>query len=150
MKPIIIIFLLLAMSSTLFSQEIAQSKSLTKEDYLRKSRHQKTAAWFLVGGGFLMVSTAATIAVADASTAIWRMIPDRDEDAYPHKGMANTFAIVGCLAIIASIPCFSEASKNKRKAKGLSVYFKPGKTYQLQNYCLVQRFVPGVSLKIDL
>ena len=49
MKKIIILPLLLVFTNLSYSQQIIQKQSLTKADYLQKSKKQKTVAWILLG-----------------------------------------------------------------------------------------------------
>ncbi len=51
MKKVIFCFMLLVMSATCFSQIATSQQLLTKEDYLLKSKNQKTTGWILTGGG---------------------------------------------------------------------------------------------------
>jgi hypothetical protein len=53
-KKIAILLLLLAVSVTTFCQQNNARPDLTKKDYQKKSRSQKTAAWILLGTGTAM------------------------------------------------------------------------------------------------
>ena len=61
MKKIIILPLLLVFTNLFFSQQIVQKQSLTKADYLQKSKKQKTVAWILLGGGIGLIAVTAAI-----------------------------------------------------------------------------------------
>lgn len=144
MKKFIIISLLLIMSSALFSQETNPSATLTKQDYLKKSRHQKTAAWLLIGGGFVLSSAGVIGALVEESKAIWGTEPE---------STSNTPGVLffsGGVMMLSSIPLFIASSKNKKKAKFATVSFKNEKTLQVMSHSYVYRFVPSVSLKIEL
>ena len=65
MKKIIVFALLLIVSVTSFSQQTNSLPALTKQDYLQKSRHQNTAAWFLVVGGASLLTTGLVINKGD-------------------------------------------------------------------------------------
>src|SRR4030095_9061607 len=51
MRKIIVFSLFVVSFLSCFSQQTNPSNALTKEEYLQKSKHQKTAAWVLLGGG---------------------------------------------------------------------------------------------------
>jgi hypothetical protein len=50
MKKIMLCTMLLFLTASLFSQQ-TNPQSLSRQDYLEKSKKQKTAAWILLGGG---------------------------------------------------------------------------------------------------
>jgi hypothetical protein len=145
MKSIIIIIVFLLIAGKAFNQ--VQPATLTKEDYLLKSRHQKTAAWILVAGGITSTTIAVTIALAEASTFAWRiwLSPDGPNT---HQGLINALSITGTIALIGSIPLFIAASRNKHKAVSLS--FKNESSPQLYKRNFVYRAVPSLSLNISL
>ena len=145
MKSIIILIMFLLITGKVFNQR--QHAMLTKEDYLLKSRHQKTAAWILAGGGVTMTTIATLIALAEASTiATWGWV--NPSGIHTHQGLINTFGITGSLAIIGSIPLFIIASRNKHKAVSLS--FKNKSSPQFYKSNLVYRAVPSLTLSITL
>jgi hypothetical protein len=51
MKHILLSFSLVAFSATSFAQQIEPAPYNLNTDYLKKSQHQKTAAWILTGAG---------------------------------------------------------------------------------------------------
>jgi len=147
MKQVTIFLLLLILSVTTFSQQTDLPPSLTKQDYFKKSKSQKTVAWILLGAGTGMMITGSII----WSNAVKE---NSDDDIFaplyaPYttsKGTGLTAA--GVLVAAGSIPLFIIAAKNKRKAATVSLknQFVP----QLNNLSLVNRTVPSVNLKINL
>jgi hypothetical protein len=135
MKKIILFAMLLIMSASSFSQQINPSPTLTKQDYLKKSKNQKTTAWVLLGGG------AAFILIGD-------LIGNSKESSFSDAGTGVVIAGVGALSMLGSIPLFIASGKNKRKAMSMS--FKNELIPQLQNGSFVNRAVPALSLKISL
>ena len=157
MKQVITAIVLLAMSSALFSQQNVSSRSFTKEDYLRKSKGQRTAGIILVSTGATACLIGTTVAVADAvqntskdiSRGIGNALDPGSEPAVKHQHSGGgVIFLSGAVASIVGIAFLSEASKNKKRA--LSVSFKPEQTFRLQNYNLVSRSVPALSLTINL
>ena len=106
MKKAILACAMFVTAITSFAQTTPDVK--TKEDYLRKSRHQKTTAWIMLGGGLVLVG------VGFAATA--GSVSDTDTD---NTG-ANIIAYTGVASALGSIPLFIAAGRNKRKAASLS------------------------------
>jgi len=157
MKQVVTAIVLLAMSSTLFSQQNASARSFTKEDYLRKSKGQRTAGIILVSTGATACFIGTIAAVSDAvqntskeiSRGVGNALDPGSEPAVKHQHSGGGIIFLGgAVASVVGIALLSEAGKNKKRA--LSVSFKPEKAFQLQNYNLVSRSVPALSLTISL
>jgi hypothetical protein len=139
MKKIILITMLLIISTFTFSQQNTPTPTLTKQDYLQKSKHQKSAAWILLGGGLVCTSLGSI-----------RFKPDDDwggGNNQPSTG-STVFLVTGLAAISSSITLFIFSSKNKRKSMSMS--FENQMTPQLQKSSFVYRVVPSLTLKIGL
>ncbi len=134
MKKIILFFLLLITSASLFSQPTTETPKV-KADYLQKSKNQKTTAWVLLGGGagFILVGT---------------LIGNGKEASFDDAGTGVVLGGIGALSMLGSIPLFIASGKNKRKAMSMS--FKNEMIPQLQTGSFVYRSVPSFSLKISL
>jgi len=135
MKKIIVFAVLLIVSVASFSQQTNSHPVLNKQDYLKKSKNQKTTAWVLLGGG------AALILVGD-------LIGNSKESSFSDAGTGVVIAGIGALSMLGSIPLFIASGKNKRKAMSMS--FKNEMMRQLQTGSFVNRSVPSLSLKISL
>ena len=147
MKQVTIFLLLFLLTITTFSQQTDLPPSLTKHDYLKKSKSQKTAAWILLSAGTGMIITGSIIwsnAVED--NADDNIFAPLYAPFTTSKGTGITAAGVLCAA--GSIPLFIIAAKNKRKAAAVSLkyQFVP----QMNNLSFVNRAVPSVNLKINL
>lgn len=132
MKKLTILFILLSVSRGIFSQQTAPASSLTKQDYLKKSKNQKTAAWILAGVGSLS-TLLGTIQVN----------PD-----YGENNNSTFFLVGGLVTLGASVPLFIASAKNKKKAMSLS--FKNENIQQVLNSGIVNRIRPSLSLKLTL
>ena len=154
MKKKFAIIPLLMMSYSLFSQQNEPSKVLTKEDYLRKSRHQRTAGAILVSCGTISYMVGTVVALREAGDDISRGIGGIfDPNIQPRKsdqGAINTVFITGTVEFVTGIVLFIAAGNNRRKAKKASVSFKPERIFQLQKSNLVSTIIPSVSLRISL
>ena len=124
--------LLLIILNNSFSQSTQDNTTAIQNDYLKKSKNQKTAAWILVGVGSLS-TLLGTIQVN----------PD-------YGGNNNsTFLLVGGLVTLgASVPLFIASARNRKKA--MSLTFKNETTQQIQNSGIVNQNIPSLNLKLNL
>ncbi len=134
MKKAILCSMLLAIVYISFSQQTTTSPTLTKQDYLLKSKHQKTAAWILSGAGVL-------------STSLGSVQTNPDYGGSDNSG-STVLLVSGLTAIGGSIILFVASSKNKKKAMSMS--FKTQSVPQLINNNFVYRYTPSLNLKIKL
>src|SRR5689334_4172630 len=130
MKKLITTTLLLMMCIASFSQQTAPPELLTKEEYLKKSRGQRTAGAILlvVGPVCYMIGTVTAIkqATDDITRGIGDIIDPSNPDP-PAKNNSKAISILfftGTVAIVAGIPLLIAGGKNKRKAQAASVSFK--------------------------
>lgn len=135
MKRIFIFTMMLILSGTSFSQQINPSPTMTREDYLKKSKNQKTAAWVLLGGGTVLIGTGF-------------LIGDRKESSFDDAATGGIIAGIGVLSAIGSIPLFIASGRNKRK--GLSLSFKNETVPQIHKTAIVYQVIPSLTLKISL
>jgi hypothetical protein len=131
-----------------YAQEIKPNTLAVKQDYLQKSKKQKTAAWILLGGG----TTAGTIGLfmvfkeAAKVTTPAVLLPGQPKPDEAKANGGGILMIAGGAAIIGSIPLFTAASKNKKKA--FAVSFKNIQVIQKNSF--VYTAAPSVSLTISL
>ncbi len=138
MKGISILCLLLFLYFIGTSQQTNPNGSLPTTDYLQKSKKQKTAAWILLGGG----TTVGFIGLASINLA-----GTDDPDGVNNTPGTILFA-TGLASVIASIPMFSAAKRNKRKA--MSVSLKNQFLPYLQKTYMAYTTVPSLQIKIIL
>jgi len=132
-----------------FSQQIDPAPALTKQDYMEKSRKQKTAAWVLLGGGAALIITGTILSANEV---------EKDYQNDPNNPFAplteadfdgpEWVFTTGIFAGLGSIPLFIASSRNRRKAMTLSL--KNEQFQSLKNSSLVYRPMPAVSLKVKL
>lgn len=133
MKKMASLSLLLNMAITIFAQQNPIFvPGTTKQDYLKKSKSQKTAAWVLLGTGSLSVLLASI------------------EENPNYGGSSNRplMAIGGLAAIGASVHYFIASGRNRKKAASIS--FRNQFVPQMNNGGLVNRPVCSSQLKIPL
>ncbi|MBK6382306.1 MAG: hypothetical protein IPP02_04860 [Chitinophagaceae bacterium] len=135
----LIIFITIAFSS--FSQDTITTAPLTRQDYLQKSKNQKTTANILRYGGAALAVTSLLLLSDD----IGGVVDPTDNDNFT---AATVLICVGAAAAIISIPLRNAARKNEQQAMSLS--FKNLQAPQLTNKSIVQRALPSLTLKINL
>lgn len=129
----------------LFSQTFAQEMS--KQDYLDKSRNQKTTGFILLGGGVAMIAVGSALFMGDlADTAISCTYLNCSSGSGMESGMV--ISAVGGLAALGSIPVFISSRKNARKAAQMSFRNEP--TYNPKYVGNIPRAIPSLSFSIPL
>ena len=133
MKKSISALLMLAFFTATYGQERTITiPEITKENYLKKSKKQKTTAW-------ICLSTGALATVLGAI----EVNPDYSESTN------RAFLFIGGLVMIfASVTLFNASARNKKR--GMSMSFKDNVVPQLRNNNFSYSPVPSISLKIGL
>jgi uncharacterized membrane protein len=114
MKKIITLLMLMILltSHSLYAQ--------TKDTYLLKSKHQKTAAWIMLGGGTTLLIVGGIV----AAHGLFDIFSSPDK-ASNNPGIGGILGITGVVAMLGSIPLFIASSKNKHKAMSLTFANQP-------------------------
>ena len=107
MKKTMLTLTLIATAIASFSQTTLPTHS--SDYYSTKSRHQRTAAWIMLGGGVVLIGLGLATTQAEVITG-----SDKSNTA------ANVLAGVGLASTLGSIPLFISAAHNKHKAAELS------------------------------
>jgi hypothetical protein len=135
MKKIIFCLCLSFVFNNTFCQETKQS--ITKADYLKKSKRQKIVAWSLLGGGIVMF--------------IGGIANNNDQPTYfgiPRTNQGLWLCYAGTASAVASFPFFFMSHKNKKKAASLALGNQLN-YYPLQNTIAV-KMQPVVTFKIGI
>ena len=133
MKKIKLLLLLSLFTISASAQQTTSAPTPTKSDYLKKSKKQKTIAFFLAGGGSIAWLAGVSKYMNQGDNI---------------DGGGEAAMIIGGTAVLASIPLFIISSKNKKK--GMSMSFKNQMLPQLQNSGFVYKVIPSLNLKISL
>lgn len=141
MKKWMSLVLLLCMTAA-YSQPAAKPQRFSAEDYLQKSRRQKTIGFvLLVTGGAAMAPSVPFFIKASG---------DRSLNGLDVVGVALLFGGGGTLLTLTSIPLFAASGKNKRKAAALSGHINVEMgTWPLPAGAGVQ-MLPSLSLRLQL
>ena len=113
-----------------FAQQTTKENKLSRQEYLQKSKNQKTFAWILLGAGAVSIVSVSSGKSSFNSTA--------------------AFAILGGISVISSIPLFIASSRNKRKGMAISVYLNFDRTSSYQFAFKDAPMIPSLKLKINL
>ena len=140
MKKAIAFAILLIISVTSFSQQTTPSPALTKQDYLKKSKHQKTAAWACIGGGAGLLLTGKILS-KNYSTP---------NDFQKRNHLSRALILAGISTMLVSIPFFIAAKQNKWESSAINAFLKMEAAPQLQYGSFISLFVPSLTLKISL
>lgn len=128
MKKIVLSLTFFLLIANAFGQD---QPALTKDDYLRKSKSQKTFAWILLGGG-------AGLAIAGLSLS----------DTYASDA-GTWMAVGGGVLVAASIPLFISSSKNARKAESMTVAIGSQPIYLARLNSLALKKQPAIMLRFN-
>ena len=132
MKKLVSLSLLLIISVMVFGQQDPiLVPGTTKQDYLKKSKNQKRAAWVLLGIGSLSVLAGSI-------------------EVNPNYGEPTNrpFLVIGGLVMAgASIPNFIASGRNKKKAMRLS--FNNYRVPQLRRNHFTYSSIHSLSLRMS-
>ena len=130
--------MLLIIATASFSQQAHPSPVLTKEDYLKKSKTQKSEAWTLLVGGTLLIGTGF-------------LMEDQNEASFDHLIGSNVVvASIGVFSTIVSIPLFVVSAKNKKRGMKASAHLKMENVSAIRESSVVHALSPAFSIKINL
>ncbi len=131
---------------------------LTKQDYLKKSKGQRTGAIVLISAGGAMAFAGMIVVVNDAGNDIGNNIVNGLNAAFDpsaptatsknHTAISTVLIVAGVGAMLGSISLFKSASKYKRKAYSLSA--KNEMAPLLQRSLVCYKPIPSLTLKIRL
>jgi hypothetical protein len=135
MKKIIVCVALLFITLSSFSQYSNPGQTLTREDYLKKSKNQKTTALVFLGGGAVLIGAGI-------------ITGSREEVSFNAAATAVVVAGIGVLSVVGSIILFNASSRNHRKAMNATAYFDMRQYPFARQAGLTFRSFPALSVKI--
>lgn len=148
MKKAYFCAMLLLIANISFAQPIEPTIAPTSQDYLKKSKTQKTFAIILLSGGaFVLLRTVVSAGATSTVNSIASAFGSK-----PKKHSYTVPLLISAVSIGASIALFSAASHNKRNAAGASAYLN----LKMENFPILQSdqvmtsSYPSVSLTICL
>lgn len=115
-------------------QSFGQNPSLSKGDYLQKSKNQKKTGWILLGGGAAMAVVGAIIF--------------EESDDWSSIDTGGFMMLGGAAAGLTSIPFFISSAKNANKAATISFNYQKAYFPQQNTFAVKQQ--PAITLRIPL
>lgn len=135
MKNIILLILVMIISESIFGQQNhPASTRLTKQDYLQKSKRQRTTARILSGSGFLGFGVGFLTLGGKQSNSVDNAI----------------MILTGMGAMITSIPFYISSGKNKKRVRNGTVFLKMETAPYMQENSLNQQVIPCAGIKLRL
>jgi hypothetical protein len=126
----------------------AFAQEMSKQDFLDKSKKQKTAAFITLGGGLVLGILGASMIDSNRRSDINLFAPTAPNTTDNSEGIWGVVMVTGGLAVLGSIPMFISSNKNAKKASQLSFRNEP--IHMLKHEGNLSRSVPSITLKIPL
>lgn len=139
MKSIMLCFAFFILALHGFSQENKPDLQLTSEQYLRKSKNQKTTAWVLFGVG----TTAIVGGIAVSSGG-----QDELTTTLNTAFIGAPLMLLGLTLDVISIPLFVSADKNKKRAMEASTSIKFEEVPSWSGSAVRQSNVPTLAIQV--
>jgi len=137
-------FSLFFISLLFLINSFSQTQTNSKEYYELKSKHQKTTAWIMLGGGAGLFIAGGVV----GAHGFFDLFSGDFNKANNNVGAAATLGIVGTASMLGSIPFFISSGKNARKAASIS--FIDERILLPQQNTIAFKMQPTISLKISL
>ena len=133
MKKIIVCIALLILANSIYSQQNNPPATLTKKDYLQKSKNQKTAAWLFMGSGIGLTILGIT--------------SDNTNGGNSGNDGKIVAVVTGLAAISVGTTFFILSSNNKKKAE--SIAFRMEQAPVIQQGGFVYHSYPALSFRLN-
>ena len=130
MRKSVLCLILLFASTISFCQQKNVDQPLTYQDYMKKSKNQRTAAFILLGSAAIMIAIAAP--------------GDVSFNVLPVLGIGSTASILG------SIPLLIASRRNKKKAMKISANFGFRGNTTPTPFRLMNQNSPTITLFVNL
>ena len=137
MRVIILFLAMIIPVVTMFGQQTDPKQPMTKEDYLAKSKRQKSGARVMLIGGAVLIGTGY-------------LIGNSKEADFGQAGAGFIMGGIGFLSMVGSIPLFIASGKNKRRAMEVSAELKIQDAVALQKTLIANTGFPALAVRIHL
>jgi len=135
MKRVLCLFLILPFAGTLFSQQLNPPSGSTKQDYLKRSRKEKTTGWILSGQGVLFVSMGL-------------IDPKFLHNDPGEPGVRGLTIVGGLVSIFGGVILFIGAAKDRKQV--VSLLLKHETVPQVYKPGFVSTTISSLALKVSL
>ena len=148
MKKASILFLLFLFALRTLSQQDPQKQTITKTDYLQKSKTQKKIGWILIGGGAALIATSLVIPKGESTGIEISPINGAFIEGHKNDGVKAAFGLSGLTSMLASIPLFIASGKNKRRAANASVFIDSEQRPVLRGTAINNQSFPVIAVRL--
>jgi len=151
MKLLITCALLLTLTIPVYSQQTDMAGVVSKPDYLRKSKHQKTAAWILTSAGTAGLLVTLTADAAQATEGFMTSVLSLGYVEPTYKSLTVPY-LLSAAGVLSGVTLFIVASKTRKKAEQLVSlpYLKTERAWVLQRAGMGTRTFTAVAVRIPL
>ena len=115
MKKASILFLLFLFTIRTFSQQAPLKQTITKTDYLQKSKKQLKTGQIILGSGAVLIVTSRIIPRGESTGDQFDPIGGGFYEGHKNDGIKGTVLLAGFAVILASGPFFIASGKNKKR-----------------------------------
>jgi hypothetical protein len=141
------LLLLVCLICQTLSAQTTTIPTLTKADYLQKSKSQNTTAWLLLGGGATSSAIGIIIGFKEATDSFASIFSTEIEEP---SSTGTVLFIAGAVTMLSSVPFFIASTNNKKKASNLSGFLKMENRPLLYQNNLSKSAYPAIGIKIIL
>jgi hypothetical protein len=139
MQYVLLMITMLWVTSIGVAQQNPPQYKYSKEEYLKKSRTNKTVGWIMLGTGAAITATGLII----ASSA-------PEDEFLPEETYTGGIAMgVGLLSMVGSVPFFIVSGNQARKAATMTAGIKMEKEMRLPSNGMGQTAYPAISVKLN-
>ncbi|NJO24611.1 MAG: hypothetical protein HC867_00740 [Bacteroidia bacterium] len=122
---------------------------LTKEDYLRKSKAQKTGAIVLLIGGTTLSVIGTRMVMDDVGAVVRNWGDPTPEPDKKNADFGAVLAVSGLVAMDSSIPLFISSGKNKERVKSAALIMERSPVIRYGSNISYQSY-PAVGLRLPI
>jgi hypothetical protein len=108
-----------------------------REAFLKRAKRQQRTGWILLGTGVALITTGIIVAY------------NHDDNAIVAGVSLVLISGPGVITSLVSIPFFTAASRNRRKAAQVSSSFQLIQSPALTQAGLINRVMPGVGVRME-
>jgi hypothetical protein len=146
MKKTIVFAVLLIVAFNSFSQQTQVTQPISRDEYMKKSKKQKTAGWVLLAGGTAIWITGLIIL---ENTIVYDLGGIFNGNNQSFNSGSVVFAS-GLIIAAGSIPFFIISAHNKHKAMRATAFLRIENVPVIQHASFISHSYPAVSVKINL
>ncbi len=117
---------------------------LTKDEYLKKSKSQKTGAIILISAGGAAAIAGMAIAADDLGDDLGGLFDPNYQEADSDDTVSGILFFGGVAAMLGSIPLFVSSRKNKKRA--MTISFQNIPSTQIQKTMVMKKAVPSITV----